>query len=139
MQFYFLPLYASRMRAWPDALKRIINDQCYSSVIGCACTKTWEAALACRILLGLGMGVKAVVGMSLQIYDLEKATFCVDRGHFFSSGVCRRNITCSHPRLDYIDLLMGILLIYITSGSMVMNWQRFVAFGIFLYLSHLFF
>lgn len=33
-----------------------------SSVIGCACTHTWRQLLACRVLLGLGMGIKASVG-----------------------------------------------------------------------------
>jgi len=31
-------------------------------VIGSACTHTWQQLLACRILLGIGMGAKASVG-----------------------------------------------------------------------------
>lgn len=33
-----------------------------STVVASACTHTWQQLLACRILLGLGFGVKAVVG-----------------------------------------------------------------------------
>jgi MFS family permease len=32
-----------------------------ASVIGGACSKSWEALLTCRIILGLGMGCKASV------------------------------------------------------------------------------
>lgn len=33
----------------------------FASIVGCACTQSWQALLACRILLGLGMGCKASV------------------------------------------------------------------------------
>lgn len=42
---------------------------CFISVIGAACVKTYWEMLACRILLGVGMGAKASVGM--KIYGLQ--------------------------------------------------------------------
>jgi len=63
-----------------------------ASVIGGACTSTWQGLLVCRIVLGIGMGCKASV---VPVFAAEVAP--------------------SHIR-----------------GSLVMNWQLFDAFGIFL-------
>ncbi|KAK5130898.1 hypothetical protein LTR08_001561 [Meristemomyces frigidus] len=63
-----------------------------ASVVGGACTHTWQELLVCRILLGIGMGCKASV---VPVFAAEVAP--------------------AHIR-----------------GSLVMNWQLFDAFGIFL-------
>ena len=63
-----------------------------ASVIGGACTRTWQQLLACRILLGVGMGCKASM-----------------------TPVFAAEVAPAHIR-----------------GSLVMNWQLFDAFGIFL-------
>ncbi|WPH00120.1 Hypothetical protein R9X50_00294300 [Acrodontium crateriforme] len=63
-----------------------------ASVIGGACTHSWEQLLATRVLLGIGMGCKASV---VPVFAAEVAP--------------------AHIR-----------------GSLVMNWQIFDAFGIFL-------
>ncbi|KAF2153459.1 hypothetical protein K461DRAFT_286153 [Myriangium duriaei CBS 260.36] len=65
---------------------------CFISVIGSACVKTVWQLLACRILLGIGMGAKA---STVPIFAAE----------------------ASPARIR---------------GSLVMNWQLFVAFGILL-------
>lgn len=41
---------------------------CLASVIGAACTHSWQQLLACRAVLGLGMGAKAAV---TPIYGAE--------------------------------------------------------------------
>lgn len=63
-----------------------------ASVIGAAYAKTWESLLACRVLLGMGMGAKASV---IPIFAAETA-----------------------PRQS--------------RGSLVICWQLFDSFGIFL-------
>nr|POF12771.1 putative polyol transporter 3 [Quercus suber] len=63
-----------------------------ASVIGGACSHTWQELLACRVILGIGMGSKASV-----------------------TPVFAAEIAPGHLR-----------------GSLVMNWQLFDAFGIFL-------
>jgi MFS family permease len=65
---------------------------CFVSTVGSACISTWQQLLACRVLLGIGMGAKASV---VPVYAAEVAP--------------------AHIR-----------------GSVVMNWQVFDAFGIFL-------
>lgn len=63
-----------------------------ASAIGGACARTWQELLACRVILGVGMGSKASV---TPVFAAE-----VSPGHL--------------------------------RGSLVMNWQLFDAFGIFL-------
>ncbi|KAJ4190935.1 hypothetical protein NW767_006165 [Fusarium falciforme] len=65
---------------------------CIWPVIGSAFCHTWEQQLACRILMGIGMGVKA---STVPIYAAENAPASV-------------------------------------RGALVMSWQMWTAFGIFL-------
>ncbi|GAM90064.1 hypothetical protein ANO11243_081040 [Dothideomycetidae sp. 11243] len=65
---------------------------CLVTVVGSSCVKTAGQLLACRILLGIGMGAKASI---VPIFAAEVAPAQI-------------------------------------RGSLVMNWQLFVAFGLFL-------
>ncbi|KAJ9665056.1 hypothetical protein H2201_004922 [Coniosporium apollinis] len=96
-------LFAALIGAWlSDPLNEYVYGRraaifisalfCFFSVIGSACTHTWQQLLACRVLLGIGMGAKASV---VPVYAAE--------------------VSPAHIR-----------------GSLVMSWQLFVAFGIFL-------
>ncbi|KAH6670071.1 hypothetical protein B0J14DRAFT_597808 [Halenospora varia] len=65
---------------------------CLWTVIGSAFTRTWPQLLACRILLGIGMGAKA---STIPIYAAENAPAAI-------------------------------------RGALVMSWQMWTAFGIFI-------
>ncbi|KAK9326970.1 hypothetical protein V1520DRAFT_358437 [Lipomyces starkeyi] len=68
---------------------------CVLTPIGSGLTQTWEQLFACRLLLGLGMGVKA---STIPIYAAENAPAAI-------------------------------------RGGLVMSWQMWTAFGIFLGVS----
>jgi MFS family permease len=70
---------------------------CLGTVVGSACSQTWQQLLVCRLLLGLGMGAKAT---TIPIFAAESSPSQI-------------------------------------RGGLVMSWQMWVAFGIFLYESFL--
>lgn len=65
---------------------------CFLPIFGSALAQTWEEQLACRLLLGLGMGAK---GSTVPIYAAENSPAAI-------------------------------------RGALVMSWQLWTAFGIFL-------
>ncbi len=103
-----------------------------SSVMGSACTRTWQQLLACRILLGLGMGIRASVGQSSSLLLFPTFCFSTDPVFDFSSSLRRRGSARAHPRLDDLTRTSEHAADWAVTGSLVMHWQLFVAFGIFL-------
>ncbi len=77
------------------------------------------------------MGIKAVVGKSRDTYDLCKRLSVLTSVQFRCMPQ-KYHLLISEVRL-YTIFLVGHLLIITIPGSLVMNWQLFVAFGIFLY------
>ncbi|TFK75341.1 hypothetical protein BDN72DRAFT_810901 [Pluteus cervinus] len=65
---------------------------CTFSVIGAACSQTWQQLFVCRLLLGIGMGAKAT---TVPVYAAENTPASI-------------------------------------RGGLVMSWQMWTAFGIFL-------
>lgn len=82
---------------------------CFASLIGSACARNWWELLVCRALVGLGMGAKASV---TPIFGAE--------------------ISPSHLRCVSLTWLLSVCTDHIHRGALVMNWQLFDAFGIFL-------
>lgn len=66
-------------------------------VIGSAFVQTWEQLLICRLLLGIGVGVKAT---TVPIFAAENSPASI-------------------------------------RGALVMSWQMYVTFGVFLYVNNL--
>lgn len=69
----------------------------------------WKLLLACRVLMGIGMGCKATV---ITVYAAE--------------------VSPSHLRGRYLGLRRHDRRLTFSSGTLVVNWQLFTALGIFL-------
>ncbi|KAI9760165.1 MAG: hypothetical protein M1840_002716 [Geoglossum simile] len=114
-------LFAALVGAWlSDPLNELYGRRgaifiaaifCFASVIGSACCYNWQQLLACRVLLGVGIGAKSAV---VPVFAAEASPAHI-RGNSPSS-----------------QLLRTLLEILKYTGSLVMNWQLFVAFGTFI-------
>jgi MFS family permease len=60
--------------------------------IGSALTQTWGQLIACRVLLGIGMGLKEV---TVPVYSAENAPTSIRGGLVMSWQICMETLSCS--------------------------------------------
>jgi hypothetical protein len=84
---------------------------CFAAAIGAGCARSWQQLLGCRAVLGAGMGAKAAV---TPIFGAEISADHLRKFGPLPALITKKKLTAS------------------IGGTMVMNWQLFDAFGIFL-------